>query len=233
MTKIPFFSIAIPTYGYEGRGGEFLEHSLKILTEQTFQDFEVIISDHSVDNTIQDIFNIFKDKLNIKYFRNENGRGIISPNINNAMRNCSGQWIKVLFQDDFLYDKFSLENQYKFLNFNPDSKWLMTTFYHSNDGFKFYRFYEPIWNDLVWTGNNTMGCPSGLTLRNEDLIFFDEGLNWLMDCDYYHRLFLKYGEPKILKKITTVNRTWGARLTDTTTEELKISEFNLLKERYA
>jgi glycosyltransferase involved in cell wall biosynthesis len=233
MTKIPFFSIAIPTYGYEGRGGEFLEHSLKILIEQTFQDFEVIISDHSVDNTIQDIFNIFKDKLNIKYFRNENGRGIISPNINNAMRNCSGQWIKVLFQDDFLYDKFSLENQHNFLSFNPDTKWLMTTFYHSNNGFTFYRFYEPVWNDLVWTGNNTMGCPSGLTLKNEDLIFFDEGLNWLMDCDYYHRMFLKYGEPKILKKITSVNRTWGARLTDTTTEELKISEFNLLKEKYA
>lgn len=233
MIKTPFFSIPIPTYGYNGRGGEFLEHSLKILTEQTFQDFEVIISDHSIDNTIEDIFNIFKDKLNIKYFRNENGRGIISPNINNAMRNCSGQWIKVLFQDDFLYDKFSLENQYAYLNINPDTKWLMTTFYHSNDGFTFYRFYEPVWNDLVWTGHNTMGCPSGMTLKNEDLIFFDEGLNWLMDCDYYHRMFLKYGEPKYLRKITYANRTWGARLTDTTSEELKIKEFNILKERYA
>ena len=233
MENKPFFSITIPTYGYNGNGIEFLEHSLKILSEQTFKDFEVIISDHSIDDTIKEVYLKWKNILNIKYFLNENGRGIISPNINNAMRNCSGQWIKVLFQDDFLYDKFSLENQYNFLIINPDTKWMMTTFYHSNDGITFYRFYEPIWNDLIWTGNNTMGCPSGLTLKNEDLIFFDEGLNWLMDCDYYHRMFLKYGEPKILRKITAVNRTWGARLTDTTSEELKVKEFNILKEKYA
>jgi glycosyltransferase involved in cell wall biosynthesis len=233
MSKIPFFSIAIPTYGYDGKGVEFLEHSLKIISEQTFQDFEVIISDHSTDDTIKDIYLKWENILNIKYLRNENGRGIISPNINNAMRNCSGQWIKVLFQDDFLYDKFSLENQNKFIQSTLNLSWLMTTFYHSNDGFTFYRFFEPVWSSLIWAGHNTMGCPSGLTLKNEDLIFFDEGLNWLMDCDYYHRMFLKYGEPKILKKITAVNRTWGARLTDTTSEELKIKEFNILKEKYA
>jgi glycosyltransferase involved in cell wall biosynthesis len=230
---IPFFSITIPTYGYGGKGVEFLEHSLNIISEQTFRDFEVIISDHSTDDTIKDIFLKWENILNIKYFRNENGRGIISPNINNAMKNCSGKWIKVLFQDDFLYDKFSLENQFNFLNLNQDTKWLMTTFYHSNDGITFYRYYEPVWNYAIWTGNNTMGCPTGLTLKNEDLIFFDEGLNWLMDCDYYQRLYLKYGEPKILRKPTVVNRTWGARLTDTTTEELKIKEFNILKEKYA
>jgi glycosyltransferase involved in cell wall biosynthesis len=232
MSKIPFFSIAIPTYGYNGNGVEFLEHSLKILSEQTFKDFEVIISDHSIDNTIKEVCLKWDNILDIKYYLNENGRGIISPNINNAMRNCNGEWIKVLFQDDFLYDKFSLENQNRFIESISNLSWLMTTFYHSNDGFTFYRFYEPVWNDLIWTGNNTMGCPSGLTLKNKDLIFFDEGLNWLMDCDYYYRMFLKYGEPKILKKLTSVNRTWGARLTDTTTEELKIKEFNLLKEKY-
>jgi len=114
--EAPFFSIAIPTYGYDGKGVEFLEHSLNIISEQTFQDFEIIISDHSTDDTIKDIFLKWEKSLNIKYFRNENGIGIISPNINNAMKNCSGKWIKVLFQDDFLYDKFSLENQFNLLN---------------------------------------------------------------------------------------------------------------------
>jgi hypothetical protein len=77
-----------------------------------------------------------------------------------------------------------------------------------------------------------MGCPSGLTLKNENLIFFDEGLNWLMDCDYYQKMFLKYGVPKILNEITVVNRTWGNRLTDTTPQSLKDNEFKMLKERY-
>jgi glycosyltransferase involved in cell wall biosynthesis len=210
----PFFSIAIPTYGYNGKGVEFLEHNLTIIESQTFKDFEVIISDHSTDDTILAIFNKWSDRLNIKYFRNENGRGIISPNINNAMRQCTGKWIKVLFQDDFLFDENALKIQYQFINFNSEIKWLMTAFHHSNDGVTYYNAFIPRWNNLIWTGYNTMGCPSGLTMKNESLIFFDEGLNWLMDVDYYKQLFDRYGEPKILNDFTVVNRTWGNRLTD-------------------
>ena len=99
----PFFSIAIPTYGYNGRGAEFLEHSLEIILNQTYKDYEIILSDHSTDDTIKNVFNRWKSELNIKYYSNDVGRGIISPNINNAMKYCNGEWIKVLFQDDFLF----------------------------------------------------------------------------------------------------------------------------------
>lgn len=233
LNENPFFSIAIPTYGYNGRGSEFLDFSFNILSKQTFNDFEVVISDHSTDDTILNVVKNWQNKFKIIYVKNEKGRGIISPNINNAMSICNGKWIKILFQDDFLYDENSLENQYNFImNLNSNLKWLMTKFYHSNDGINFYRLYTPVWNNNIWTGNNTMGCPSGMTIKNEDLIYFDNGLNWLMDCDYYQKMFLKYGEPSILNKITVVNRTWGDRLTDTTPQSLKDKEFNELKKRY-
>ncbi len=229
----PFFSVAIPTYGYNGRGVEFLEFSLEKLMNQTFKDFEVILSDHSTDNTIKNVYDKWASILNIKYYKNEYGRGIISPNINNAMRFCKGAWIKVLFQDDFLYDDNSLRIQADILMANPNTKWAMTTFYHSNDGFNFYRLFYPHWNDLIWTGNNTMGCPSGMTIKNENLTFFNEGLNWLMDVDYYKRMFDIHGKPLIINDITYVNRTWGERLTDTIGEDLKKREFEMLKKRYA
>jgi dTDP-4-dehydrorhamnose reductase len=233
LNNKPFFSIAIPTYGYNGRGSEFLDFSLDIISKQTFTDFEVVISDHSTDDTIYDVVKRWEDKLVIKYVKNEIGRGIISPNINNALSLCQGKWIKVLFQDDFLYDETSLENQSNFIKNSDNSiQWLMTKFYHSDDGINFYRLYHPVWNDNIWTGLNTMGCPSGMTIKNNDLIYFDNGLNWLMDCDYYQKMFLKYGEPYILDKITVVNRTWGSRLTDTIPQSLKDKEFNILKERY-
>lgn len=233
LDKKPFFSIAIPTYGYNGKGSDFLNFSLNILSKQSFTDFEVVISDHSTDDTIYNLIDKWKDKIDIRYVRNENGRGIISPNINNAMSICTGIWIKILFQDDFLYDENSLENQYNFIKYSDDNlKWFMTKFYHSDDGINFYRLYYPVWNNNIWTGHNTMGCPSGMTLKNEDLIYFDNDLNWLMDCDYYQKMFIKHGEPSILDKITVVNRTWGARLTDTIPQSLKDKEFNMLKQRY-
>ncbi len=228
----PFFSIAIPTYGYAGKGTEFLNHSFELLYRQSFQDFEVVVSDHSIDDTILEVCDSWMEKLRITYIRNDKGRGIISPNINNAMRHCAGKWIKVLFQDDFLYDESSLKTQYDILEVVPETKWAMTTFYHSNDGKTFYNYYTPKWHDTIWTGDNTMGCPSGLTMRNKDLIFFDEGLNWLMDCDYYQKMFIKHGKPLIIGSPTYVNRTWGARLTDTIKQDLKDKEYNMLSDRY-
>lgn len=229
----PFFSIAIPTYGYEGRGGEFLDASFKILNIQTFKNFEIVVSDHSEDDTIKDVCTKWRNKLDIIYVKNYKGRGIISPNINNAMRHCNGDWIKVLFQDDLLYDANSLQVQHDFINEIKCSSWFMTDFYHSTDGHKFERPMTPVWNDLIWTGNNTMGCPSGMTIKNENILFFDETLNWLMDVDYYKSMFDKYGEPEILKNFTVVNRTWGNRLTDTISQDLKDREFKMLRKKYA
>lgn len=235
QTPRPFFSIAIPTYGYNGKGVEFLKHNLDILTKQEFKDFEVVLSDHSTDDTIKNIFDEYKDKREFKiyYHRNEHGRGIISPNLNNAMKHCIGKWIKVLFQDDFLYDEKSLLSQYEILEANPQIKWLITTFQHSNDGVTFHRLYHPKLSDNIWAGNNTLGNPSNLTVKNEDLMYFDEGLNWLVDCEYYYRLFLKYGKPTIIDEITVVNRTHGSGLTDTTPQSLKDKELRTLTERYA
>ena len=71
----PFFSIAIPTYGYNGNGVDFLNFSLELLYTQTFKDFEVIISDHSIDDTIKEVYNEWSDTLNMVYVVNENGRG--------------------------------------------------------------------------------------------------------------------------------------------------------------
>jgi len=53
-----------------------------------------------------------------------------------------------------------------------------------------------------------------------------------MDCDYYQRLFLKYGIPFISNDITVVNRTWGDRLTDTISSEIKNNEYLYLVKKY-
>jgi glycosyltransferase involved in cell wall biosynthesis len=233
MKHKPFFSVAIPAYGYNGKGGEFLDFNLKILSNQTFKDFEVVISDHSIDDTIKNTLKKWLGKLKITYVTNDKGRGIISPNLNNAMKHCSGEYIKVLFQDDFLYNDDALKLQFDALNSKPRIKWLITTFQHSNDGVTFYRLYHPRLSPNIWNGTNTLGNPSNLTILNEDLIYFDEKLNWLVDCEYYYRLFLKHGEPTILKDVTVVNRTHGGGLSDTISQSLKDDEFNRLRKKYA
>jgi glycosyltransferase involved in cell wall biosynthesis len=230
--KQPLISIAIPTYGYNGRGVEFIEHNLNQILIQTFKDYEVVLSDHSTDDTIKNVFNKYKNAgMNIRYYLNEKGRGIISPNINNAMSKCTGKWIKVLFQDDFLLNANALTITASHIQYVIDG-WAMTTFWHSNDGINLYRKFRPRYNDKIWDGSNTMGCPSGLIMRNKDIIYFDEGLNWLMDVDYYKKMHDKYGNPLIIEQPTYVNRTWGNRLCDTIEQGLKDKELNLMTIRH-
>jgi hypothetical protein len=149
------------------------------------------------------------------------------------MKYCKGEWIKVLFQDDFLFNEESLFQQYEILEDNPNIKWLISTFFHSNDGFSFHSLYRPKLSENIWNGSNTLGNPSNLTIRNKDLIFFDEELNWLVDCEYYYRLFLKYGKPTIINNVTVVNRTHGDGLTNNTPQEIKDKELQILTKKYA
>ena len=225
-------SVAIPAYESHGRSEEFVRLQFEKFTEQTYKDFEVVISDHSKDNVIQDVCEEYIDKLNIVYIRNELGRGLSSYNINNAIKHCNGEIIKFLWFDDFLWNKYSL--QYTNEAFDTNTNWLVSACEHTkDDGKSFYRAFYPRYNDKIYLGNNTISSPSVLSIRNtEDKIYFDDRLIWLMDVDYYKMLYNKYGLPKILNKITVVNRDHPHQLSHVMDPEIKKKEFYMMQEKH-
>jgi glycosyltransferase involved in cell wall biosynthesis len=213
-------------------GSIFLEHSLKILVNQTFKDFEIVVSDHSSNDEIQKTCENFQDVLNIKYLKNIVNVGSSSANINNCILNSSGKLIKILFQDDFLYDNNSLFNTINNFDLKKD-KWLVSRSEHSNDGFTFYRDFKPYYNENIHLGINTISSPSVLTILNENPFLFDENLICLMDCDYYKRCFEKFGEPKILDVITVVNRTGNHQVSNTiVNSNLMSKELDYVKTKF-
>jgi len=226
-----FFSIAIPTYEMKGKGVDFLEFSFNKLINQNFKDFEVVISDHSKDSLIEELCNVWRTKLNMKYSRNHSEVGSSSANINNAIINSTGQWIKILFQDDFLFDENSLMVTHDSIKSNLDSKWFVSSCQHSHDGYSFYREFIPQWNDKMIYGNNTISSPSVLTIKNdENKLLFDKDYIWLMDCDYYQRCYNLFGAPTIINRVTVVNRTWPNQLTNELSFEIKNKEhYQILK----
>jgi O-methyltransferase len=232
LEKPLLVSVAIPCYEMHGRGAEFLDFSLSKIHQQTYKNIEVIISDHSQGDDIENICKKWGNSLDIKYFRNETKRGKSSANLNNAIIHCNGDLIKILFQDDFLFSETSIEEIVDLFNRNPKSYWLITASEHSDDGFNFKRPFDPHYNENIHLGNNTISSPSVLTIRNKDVLLLDENLIWLMDCDYYKRLHEKFGEPLILNKINVVNRTWDSQLSNIISEELKKKEYDYVKEKY-
>ena len=227
-----FFSVCIPVWGIKGNGVDYLEYSLNILAHQQFKDFEVVISDHSTDEYIKECCSGWSDLLNINYIKCETGRGKISPNLNNAIRNCKGKYIKFLFQDDFLYDEYSLSTIHAFIQ-NNDTNWLLTGCAHTKDMVNIYDVMIPYYHDKIYEGLNTISCPTVLTIKNtDDKLYFDEDVNWLMDVEYYKRLFDKYGLPDIMPHIGVINRQAEVRATNLISEEQKQAEVNLMIQRY-
>ncbi len=218
-------SVCIPAYEMNGRGHAFLKQSFDILATQTFTDFDVVVSDHSKNDFIEKLCKKYSDQLTITYLKNEYKRGSSSANVNNAIKNATGQLIKILFQDDFLYSRNSLQEIADNFNLTKDN-WLITACEHTTDGNSFIRPFYPRYNNLIKFGKNTISSPSVLTIKNKNPLLFNEHLIWLMDCEYYARYYKKFGPPKILNKINVVNRIGSHQVSNTMVGKItKIKEF--------
>lgn len=228
----PFFTIAIPTWEINGKGVEYLDYSLNIIAHQSFKDFDVVVSDHSENDDINNLCKSWNQTIDVKYYKNEEGRGKIAPNANNAIKNCTGQYIKMLFQDDFLYGTESLMIVYNAIQKNKEANWIVTGCAHTDDGETMHSPMIPQYNDFIHIGYNTISCPTVLTIKNEYPLFFDNSLNWLVDVEYYKRLYLMHGLPLVIPDICAINRNAEVRTTNMISEQKKQEEVERVKKMY-
>jgi len=208
-------SVAIPVYDMNGKGVQFLERSLEMLEKQTFQDFEVVISDNSQDDKLKKIA-LMGWGFQVCYNKNE-GRKNMGGNINNAISKCQGDYIKFLFQDDYLTDENSLQEIAQTFDFD----WLVTGC--SNHMFPYY-------SADIKKGNNTIGSPSVLAIRNDKPLLFNENLQWVIDCEYYIRLYKRYGLPVVLNTNNVTIYTGEHQTTSKLSDEEKLKEIKWLCE---
>ena len=232
-TPKPKISIAIPCYEMRGQGAEMLLFSLSTIRQQDidYRDFEVVVADHSINDDIYDVCNSAGSYLNIVYTRNPEKRGSSSANMNCAIKNCSGRLIKIICQDDFLFRVDSLEQTIN--NFDYNKKWLVSAYYHTYDRQNLFGYHRPELSSKIYI-ENKIGTHSCLTILNEDPLLFNESLLWFMDCEYYYRLYLKYGEPTILNEATFAQLLWDGQVTNTLINpELVEKEEKYLNDKYA
>ena len=228
-------SVACPTFEYYGRGVEVLDDMFRTIANQTLKDVEVVVSDHSRTDEIEDYCKKNEHNLDIKYLRNENGRGNPCINTNNAIDHCSGEVIKIFQQDDFLYDTEALEIMYTEMT-NSDKKWFVCGAVHTrDDGHTFFNPMLPRWDPLMMLEDqhNFIGGVSVTSIKQEVKVRYDPDLRMLLDVDFYYHTMLEYGMPIFYQDTLICNRV---RDTDTlmaevTPEEVQ-EEFKYCKKKY-
>lgn len=204
-------SVCIPTYEYGGKGVQFLSELFNSLSQQTFEDFDIIISDHSKDEEIMNYCRYCDYDFDITYIQNPNGRGYQASNTNCALENAEGRIIKLIYQDDIFVDEKALEKiKNKFDETN--CKWLFHGFTHTKDGIETHRDCVPFWAEMTLEGNNYLGSPSCIAMLNEVKMNMDEKLKLLIDTELYHRMRMEYGMPEIVSDILIANREHDDRV---------------------
>jgi hypothetical protein len=204
-------SICIPTYDKNGENIEFIKECINSCLFQDYDDFEIIISDHSKSETVKNFIVGYKNDK-IKYFKNLNNVGSPAYNTNNAIENSQGDLIKIMNQDDFFLKSNTLSNM---VNLCHKNSWVTSPFTHLNQ--KTGQFFNNMISKINGDGThllnavNTVGCPSvGIFPKG---IVFDTNITYMIDCELWYQLFLKYGHPKNTDEIGIVIRVGNHSLT--------------------
>lgn len=231
MARTPFISICIPAYDMGGQGGEYLLDSFEHLLRQTYEDFEVVVSDQSEDEGVATICKAYGDRLDITRIDNRGGARQASANSNNAMRHAKGQVLKILFQDDFLCDSKALAKHAKAFA-DPGTQWLLCGSGVTQDGKTLERAMIPRMNPNLYLGRNTVSSPSVLSVRAGAGLAFDETLIWLMDVDFYRRCADMLGPPCILEATLVANRLHGGQVSARVSPALRRRELTYMRRKH-
>lgn len=190
LELVPKVSIILPIHDMKG-GAEFLWSSINALMQQSYQDFEIIITK----------------------------KGLMAENTNEGIKRAKGDIIKILYLDDCLAHKDALKDMLEAFN----GTWLICGVDNN---------VYPYWTDDIETGNNKLGSPSALMFKNDSPLLFDEKMSWLLDCDYYKRMYERYGAPAILNGVHVLIGQHEGQVTHLLTDSDKQSEVNYLIKKY-
>lgn len=200
---VPFISICIPAY----KNIAFLERLLNSIAEQTFTDYEVIITDDSPDSELEKFIINYNRIAALRYFRNPSSLGT-PENWNEAIRNAKAGWIKIMHHDDWFYGRYSLEKYVAAIRANSSSSFFFSAFQNVNEdtgekeekGIKPFQLKRLLKNPSILVAGNVMGPPSVVLYKNEPLLLYDKELKWVVDIDFYIR-YLHQHKPVYIQEI--------------------------------
>lgn len=228
------FTLLITSYECKGMGKTFLEENINAILEQTYRPIQVIISDHSKDDIIEDYIKSVKQTKNINdieiiYTKYTEHYGSPCHNWNNALKFATGEYIQYLALDDKLAHTRAVEYAVEEMNSEPESKWFITAHRVNPSG----EIFIPKWNSMILQ-HNTVSGPSAIIIRPAlKHIKLDPEFIWYLDLDWYYRLYKEGGKPSVISSVHWINRKHPLQLTHTVCSQArKDAEKALLFKKY-
>lgn len=217
----PVVSVGIPVYNCERYIGQAIESVLA----QTYDDFELIISDNCSTDATPAIIAGYHDPR-IRVLRNETNVGMVG-NFNRLLSSAEGKYTKILCADDYLYpDCLKIQTGLLELPENgsvnvafcrrdiigPEGKRMFTWGYAGRPG---RMRGVDLLRRMVRRGGNIIGEPASVLFRSEALRRaggFAGDIPWVLDVDLYSRVLVlgdAYATPEPLCAFRVSRGSWS------------------------
>lgn len=175
----PKVSVLIPAYNRP----HYLEVALQSVLNQTYENIEIVVSDDSTTDEVQEMIQPYLEKHpNIIYQRNP--RPLVGENFNKCIELSSGEYINFLMDDDFFHPE-KIERMIPFLLDFPNVK--LVTSYRKyvdeqgnelpDDGANAPLVKEDtilngriLGNQMISSLTNAIGEPTTVLFRRKDLV---------------------------------------------------------------
>lgn len=194
---MPKVSICVPTY----QNQEELQRLVDSVREQTFQEFEIIITDDSKDNQIQEYIAKLQEEKDsvadkIRYYHNAKPLGHIY-NWNEALSYAKGEFVKIMFSDDWFTYSDSLKKMVTALERTPEAGMVFCGSMQVSSKNSYSRkpeegYVKKLQKDYRYLFiSNQIGAPSDTLYRRSLQVKFDEKSNWASDVFLYMEILKK------------------------------------------
>lgn len=239
--KAPKLSVCIPVYNCD----QFIKDAIDSVLNQSFSDFELVILDNqSTDNTVE-IIKSYTDPR-IKFEQNPSNIGMLA-NWNRVVTLTSGEYIKVLPADDFLYPG-CLQAQCDALDADKDKTIALVCGRKKviNDAGKtlFTRGYSKkagrvngikAINNTIRSGGNIIGEPGVVMFRKSILEKsgpFDASIYYVMDLFMWFKM-LVHGDLYVVPDVVCAFRISTVSESIKIVDKQKTDVDNFIKKIYA
>jgi len=192
-------SICIPAY----KRPENIDRLLSSIQRQTFKDYEIVITDDSGDNSLNDVLEKYQ-ALPINYFRNEKPLGT-PANWNHGISLAKGEWIKIMHDDDWFVDDDCLGFFAEATSLNK--KFIVSRYFNVFESGKKEMPSFPqrarsniLKEPMLLLARNVVGPPSVTLIHHTIKERYDTFMKWRVDIDYYIRLLLQEKEFYLIDK---------------------------------
>jgi len=194
MSDLPLISICIPAY----KRLNYLQRLFISIEHQTFKNFEVIVTDDSPDENVENFVKSYSNVFNVSYYKNIKTLGT-PENWNEGIRNAKGTWVKLVHDDDWFANENALQRFYEATLKNPECSFIFSGYNNISENKDFKETILLKWAGrilLKWSPLNLfkkqyIGNPSCTLIKKDIDLLYDNRFQWVVDFEFYIRCLKK------------------------------------------